>query len=780
MNKEINLSVHGLVDFLLRKGDIDTRIYNQSSMAEGTRIHLRYQQIQDGTYLSEQALETSLVVNDFIFNLNGRADGIISGNVPIIDEIKSTVDDLEHFYESQKEWHLGQAKCYAYMYGKMNNISTIGVRLTYISQKDFEDRLVMNFKFSIKELEEYILSLCEKYLEFYQNIYQHNLLKVSSAGTLSFPYSYYRQGQKEMAKYVYGTIKKGETLFIEAPTGIGKTMSTLFPAVKSFNDLGTEKIFYLSAKTVAKNVAYDASKKLIENGLIARAIKLQSKEKMCQMDSRKCNPDECPFALGYYDKVKNAIDEIITNNNLIDESVILSTALREEMCPFELQLDVSLYSDIIICDYNYFFDPFVYLKRFFDATYTPYVALIDEAHNLVDRSKEMYSCELDLSLFERLHREFKRVKAPKLKRYLKKVILNLQSHYTEEQFTLVENEFDIALYTALENFFKHCQDLLKNNPENASDTFLECFRQTNRFIKLSDYIDENFSLYYESDENKNVKAIIKCVDSSTFVKNSVNILQASVFFSATLSPLEYYISSLGGDSSSPSAILDSPFEKENLLKIVRKDISTRYKDRENSYEEIAKTIEGAISKKKGNYLVFFSSYAYLENVFKFLKPNDDVNYIKQVPEMNDKEREEFLSNFKVDNEKTLVGLAVLGGIFSEGIDLSGDKLIGAIIVGVGLPQVSFERDIIRNHYDAKEMNGYDFAYVYPGMNKVLQAAGRVIRSDDDIGFVIFIDDRFTQYKYQHLLRQEYSDLHYCSSNKEIEVLIEDFWKKHQA
>jgi DNA excision repair protein ERCC-2 len=565
MSKEINLSVHGLVDFLLRKGDIDTRIYNQSSMAEGTRVHLRYQQIQDGTYLSEQALEVSLSVNDFVFNLNGRADGIICGkNIPIIDEIKSTVDDLEHFYESQKEWHLGQAKCYAYMYGKMNNLSSLGVRLTYISQKDFEDRLVLNFSYTIEELEKYVTSLCEKYLEFYQNIYQHNLLKIESAGSLIFPYSFYRPGQKEMAKYVYGTIKKGETLFVEAPTGIGKTMSTLFPAVKSFNSLGVEKIFYLSAKTVAKNVAYEASKKLIENGLIARAIKIQSKEKMCQMDSRKCNPDDCPFALGYYDKLKNAIDEIITNNNLIDDNVILSTALREEMCPFELQLDVSLYSDIIICDYNYFFDPFVYLKRFFDATYVPYVALVDESHNLVDRSKEMYSCELDLSMFERLHKEFKRVKAPKLKKYLKKIMLNLMSHYSEEQYVLVENDFDVSLYTALDNFFKQSQDLLKNEPDNATDLFLECFRQVNRFIKLSEYIDENFCLYYETSENKNVKAIIKCVDSSSFVKNSVNTLQATVFFSATLSPIEYYISSLGGEESSPNAIFHCSSGFNNL------------------------------------------------------------------------------------------------------------------------------------------------------------------------------------------------------------------------
>ena len=782
MKKEINLSVHGLVDFLLRKGDIDNRIYNQSSMQEGSRIHLRYQQIQDGSYLSEQELSIELEVRDFKFTLHGRADGIIkTPSMPIIDEIKSTVDELEHFHEVQEEWHLGQAKTYAFIYGKMNNINRLGVRLTYISQKDFDDKLVLNYNYSLEELEKYVRLLCEKYLDFYQNIYQHNQLKIESAKKLAFPYPYFRQGQKELAKYVYGTIKKGETLFVEAPTGIGKTMSTLFPAVKSFASLDTEKIFYLSAKTVAKNVAYEASKKLISNGLIARSIKLQSKEKMCRMDARKCNPDDCPFARGYYDKIKSALEDVLENNALIDEEIVNAKANELEICPFEFQLDISLYCDIIICDYNYFFDPFVYLKRFFDASYMPYVALVDESHNLVDRSKEMYTCVLDLSAFEQMHRDFKRFKVPKLKRYLKKIMTNLQSHLGEEEYVLVNNEFDLELHSALENFFKQGQDLLKNMPELAVDSFLECFRQVNRFIKMSDFINENFCCYYEIDkENRNVKAVIRCVDSSEFIKNSVSILQAAVFFSATLSPLEYYKASLGASSSTPSIILDSPFDKNNLLKIVRGDISTRYKDREYSYEEIARTIENAVSKKKGNYLVFFSSYSYLENVYKFLNENKEINYIKQVPEMLDKERDAFLANFNEENEKTTVGLAVLGGAFSEGIDLTGDKLIGAIIVGVGLPQISFERDIIRSHYDNKELNGYDFAYVYPGMNKVLQAAGRVIRTEEDKGFVIFIDDRFRTYKYQALMRQEYDDLHYCSSNTQIGELIEDFWSKHNS
>ena len=421
MKKTIVLSVHGLVDFLLRKGDIDNRIYNSSSMLEGTRIHLRYQQIQNGNYLSEQYLETEVEVDDFIFSLNGRADGIIiGGNLPIIDEIKTTVAELEYFYESQKEWHLGQAKVYAYMYAKQNELDRCGVRLTYISQKDNEDKLILNFTYTYQELEQFVKDLCKEYLSFYLEIANHEEAKKLSCQKLTFPYEEYRKGQRELAKYVYGAILNHESVFIEAPTGIGKTMSTLFPAVKSFGTMDIEKIFYLSAKNVAKEVAFEASQKLIENGLIARVIKLQSKEKMCRCDSRKCNPDECPFTKGYYDKLVRVTREILEKEKVLDENFINDVADKEMMCPFELQLDLSLFCDIIICDYNYLFDPLAYLKRFFDEDKTNYVALIDEAHNLVDRSREMYSTTLDNNDLKNLKAEFKHYKAPSFKRALKK------------------------------------------------------------------------------------------------------------------------------------------------------------------------------------------------------------------------------------------------------------------------------------------------------------------------------------------------------------------------
>ena len=778
--KEIVLSVHGLVDFLLRSGNIDNRIFNNSSMAEGSRIHLRYQQIQNNNYLSEEELSCEVVVDDFKFVISGRADGIILGKkTPIIDEIKSTVIELEKFYEENKNWHLGQAKVYAYMYAKENEFDAMGVRLTYISQKDDEDKLIMNFSYSFDELEEFITNLCVDYLSFYKLIDLHkNQVKIS-ADALEFPYGNYRPGQRELAKYVYGTILNEDTLFIEAPTGIGKTISTLFPAIKSIPKCGSEKIFYLSAKAMAKEVAFDASKLMIEKGLDAKVIKLNSKEKMCFTGEHRCNPDECPFTIGYYDKLRNILTEIVQNESLINDEIIYKYANRYQVCPFELQLDVSLFCDLVICDYNYLFDPIVYLKRYFELSKTNYVALIDETHNLVDRSREMYSISLELNEFLKVQKKFKKFKHPKFKRSLKKIIVYLNDiKECEDEYMIQEDDFDPYFYELLMNYFKQCQDILKNFPEVNYDIFIDNFRNVNRFLKISEFISKGFITYYQKNED-DLFVHIKCVDSSKLVKDTLKKLKSSIFFSATLTPIDYYVKCLGGNDDTPIMKLDSPFPSENCLTIVRSDLSTRYKDRINTYKEISKTIDLVIKKKVGNYLVFFSSYQYLEEVYSRMEFDPNIRYIKQTRDMEDKDKNKFLSYFEVDPNKTTVGFAVLGGIFSEGIDFYSDKLIGAIVVGVGLPQISFERDLIKEHFDSEEINGYEYAYVNPGITKIIQAAGRVIRSENDKGIIVFIDDRFKQFKYRNILQKQYKNNQYVTNERQIEFLLEQFWKKHK-
>ena len=774
--KIVNISTHSLVDFLLRRGSIDNRVYNKSSMAEGTRIHLRYQQMQNGSYLSEQELICTVDYEDYEFIISGRADGIIlRKDYPIIDEIKSTVMDLNEFYNEQKDWHLGQAKLYAYMYAKEKELDTIGVRLTYISQRDEEDKLILNFKYDLFELEKFVVDLITQYMEFYRQIDAHIEERISSSNSLEFPFKEYRKGQRELAKYVYGTIINDDTLFIEAPTGIGKTMSTLFPAVKTFSCSNTDKIFYLSAKKVAKEVAFEASKILVKKGLKARCIKFSSKEKMCMTDLGHCNPDECPFALGYYNKIKEVLNELINNEDIIDETVINSYAIKYTVCPFELQLDASLFSDIIICDYNYLFDPLVYLKRYFDDAKTNYVALIDETHNLVDRSRDMYSTSISLKTLLNVKYKMKKLKHPKFKKALKKGILYLSEFSEGTDIVMVEGNIDVKLNSILNQLFKQGQDILKNYQSFVNEDFLNFFREVNEFLKISEYVSNDFKMYYERTID-DVIVNIRCVDSSKLIAKTLKKLKSAVFFSATLTPIDYYVKCLGGNESTPVIKLESPFPSEHLLTLVRNDISTRYRDRELSYKNIALTIESVIKKRKGNYLVFFSSYQYLENVYMHLNLSDDINCIKQTRDMTDGEREEFLSHFVIEPNKTTLGLAVLGGVFSEGIDLVADKLIGSIIVGVGLPQISFERDLIKEHFDEQEMNGYDYSYVNPGITKIIQAAGRVIRSEKDIGVVVFIDDRYTYSKYRDIINKQYKNCHYVSSINEIERKLTIFWQ----
>lgn len=774
--ENIVLSVHQLVDFLLRKGDIDSRVFNADTMQEGTRIHLRYQSIQDGNYQSEVPLEASIDYEDYHFILQGRADGIIKTNDRyIIDEIKSTNDDLDHFYMSQGEWHLGQAICYAFMYLKMNLLDEIGVRLTYISQID-NHKMIKDFVFSNQTIFQKVEDLIKDYVKFYSLIANHKLYRIKTSEELTFPFENYREGQREVAKYVYKVASDGGLFFFEAPTGTGKTMSTLFPSVKTFKDNINDKIFYLSAKNQGKQVAHDAMKILTRHGLDAYSIVLSSREQMCQCDKQKCNPDDCPFAKGYYDKINIVIELILKNEKCINRDIILNYSLLYGICPFECQLDVSNYCDVIICDYNYVFDPLVYLKRFFDDYKKPYFALIDEAHNLAERTKSMYTIALETDKLIALKTSFKHYRTISLKKAINRLLLDIDNFNDKNnQYNMLNSDYPLKFYNDLELLFSSMQDILKEHSEYVNDEFDDVFKMVIRFIKIHDFIDENFVFYIENNYGNSL-FYIRLVDPSKIIKNTLKKIRGSVIFSATLTPIDYYINTLGGNEDTPYLRLNSPFEQKNLCLLVRNDISTTYKDREKSYSYIAESIKAVIRAKVGNYLVFFSSYQYLNNVLEYYQIEDE-KVIIQDKDMNINQREEFLANFNDNPTSTTIGFAVLGGVFSEGIDLIHDRLIGAIIVGVGLPQVSFERDLIKNHYDNLGISGFDYAYTNPGKNKVMQAAGRVIRSELDKGVVLLIDQRFTYMKYKDMFKTEWSHYKIVRSSNDIISILNDFWNK---
>ena len=778
MGKYIQLSVHQLVDFLLRTGDIDNRVFNRSTMMEGSRLHSFYQSEQTNDYLSEYALKATIVKNEIEIQLEGRADGIIEkrDGTWMIDEIKTTVMDLEEFFQENREWHLGQAKCYAFMLAKEKNLESVEIRLTYIRQGKEKDRLAKYFTCSSYDLEQYVNSLLDEYITFHNIIFRKQEDRDESLKTLSFPFDKYRQGQKQISKYCYSIAKNGGILFCEAPTGIGKTISTLFPFIKSIELDDKEKIFYLTAKGSGKENAYNAIKILKEKGLKLSQIVITAKDKVCFCKDKACNPDECPFAKGYYNKIQTVLSYALVNYSNFDLKVIEQLAYENGVCPFELELDLSLFCDVIVCDYNYMFHPTAYMKRYFDEDSSHYLALIDEAHNLVDRSRDMYSASLSYKDFLKVRKSVRHSKLPKLKNQLAKMnrlFKDLLLMYVDGEN--VVSDFPDELYKVFNSFVTAIQDISKDNSDQVSKELMDFYIDVNQFLKISELISDKYLVYADKQDEENIELNIYCMDASEFLYKILKSIKGSVFFSATLTPLKYYMDTLGGDSTfDPSVVLPSPFPKENLKILIAPKVSIRQKDRAASYTKVKDYIEAFVSSKVGNYFVYVPSYEYLENLTSIIDFKDYDIYIQE-KDMNEKERQEFLLKFQSNPEKTTIGFVVIGGAFGEGIDLISDRLIGAVIVGIGLPRINFKSDKMAEYFNFIGLPGYSYAYTNPAMNKVMQAIGRVIRSEYDRGAVLLIDDRYMNRDYKQLFKEEWKTYDVVYFSDEIKEEITKFF-----
>ena len=776
MEKYLSLSVHQLVDFLLRTGDIDNRIFNKTTMSEGTKIHAFYQSKQNKDYISEYYLKELFHVDGFSIDLDGRADGvIISDNGATIDEIKSTISPLDEYYEQHKEWHLGQAKCYALMYAHLNKLDKMDIQLTYIHQID-NTRMYKTFSYLTSELEEYVTKLIKDYLEFYKLIFERSEKRNESAKNLKFPFHSFRKGQKELSKYAYGISKSGGLLFVEAPTGIGKTMSTLYPFAKSFADDENEKIFYLTAKNSGRITAFEATKLLLEEGLYASAIMITAKDKICFCPGKSCNPDECPFAKDYYTHIRKVLIESIKEYNLFTPELICDIAKHYAICPFEFSLDLSLYADIIVCDYNYMFDPMVYLKRYFDEDASKIIVLIDEAHNLVDRGREMYSASFDSYSFKKAKKAVRHLEHKKIKNATKRITKLFNSFEDLPEGETIIPYLDDKDVAGLNAYLLASSDVNKHHHEYVNEDFTNFFFDLNKFVKLYELYDSSFTLFVTKTASGEKKISLYCLDPRDQLKTSLNKVKSKIIFSATLSPSEYYIDLLGGNKSDPLLRLPSPFPKENLDLMVAPTVSIRYKNREQTLEEVSRYIKTLISGKVGNYFVYVPSYEYLEKLTPYLY-DKNINLIIQERDMNELDKNQFLACFVDKPKKTTVGIAVVGGAFGEGIDLVSERLIGVVVVGVGLPQICFERDLIRKYFDEKLQKGYSYSYLNPGLNKVMQAVGRVIRSESDRGVALLIDDRYLSKTYKDLFSDKWSHYKVVTSIKDVQEEVENFWNK---
>ncbi len=779
--ERLSLSVHQLVDFLLREGDIDNRIYNQETMQLGSKLHSAYQKSQENTYLSEVFLKDEIESGDYIVSIEGRADGIIIGDEnPVIDEIKTTVSPLEEFYEIQKEWHYGQAKCYAYMYIKKEGLPRCNIRLTYISQQDFDCKLIKEKCFTYEQLEKYVHDLVERYISFIQREKQHYIDRNKSIENLPFPYETFRKGQREVAKYVYTVSKKGGIFFFEAPTGIGKTISALFPALKSLAKTNNAKIFYLTAKTSGRQSCYDAMTACYENGLIGRDSLLVAKEKMCFSPGKSCNPDECPFTKNYYSKLREIIEKESKEHNRYNQETVSKIAEEYEVCPFELQLDLSLLSDVITCDYNYFFDPLVKLERYFseEVDSSKYVILIDEAHNLNTRTRDMFSETISLKEVNKAYDDLAGSPFKKVRNSLKNLMKRLKVLENEGKDFKVYEKIDETVDKYLNRFDESTKNKEKEELERSMPfpkSVKDLSRKVYRFLFLMSNYSQNSTLYTFLDHG-DFKLEFQCLDPSPYLISDFNKVKGVTLFSATLSPIDYYMESLLNDTSYPFLSLPSPFPRENFHLMVASNISIRYKNREKTYEKVASYLEAFVQGKVGNYFIYFPSYEYLEKIQGMLNFNDADVYI-QNREMDDIDKEKFLKHFKKEPSKTTIGLLIIGGSFSEGIDLPDDRLIGVAVVGVGLAQISKDIDLIKEYYDNKNGEGFKYAYINPGMNKIMQAVGRLIRSEKDVGSALLIDERYSNSDYKPLFSKNWSHYEIVNSKEDIIKSLSSFYRK---
>lgn len=779
----IRISVRNLVEFILREGDIDNRIsgsMEKDAMLQGGRMHRKIQRRMGPEYHAEYSLKMRIPCEGYQIQLEGRADGVIireKDGKPdvIIDEIKGIFRDI-HFLEAPVNVHLAQAKCYAYIYGEQNELDEIGVQMTYC-HLDTEEVKRFRQHYSLEELKTWFDGLIEKYRKWAEFQIRWEKERDESIGKIEFPFPY-RKGQYDLAASVYRTILRKKKLFIQAPTGVGKTMSVIFPAVKAVREGLGQKIFYLTAKTITRTVAEQAFRTLKEQGLKFKVVTLTAKEKICLCEETDCNPDACPYAKGHFDRVNDAVFDMITGGRDISRETLEEQARKYRVCPFELSLDVSVWTDAVVCDYNYVFDPNAHLKRFFsESGDNGYLFLIDEAHNLVERGREMYSAVLYKEDILEVRRAVKQMDSRLAKRLEETNRLMLELKRECEDYRVLESVSHLAL--KLMNLLTEMERFLEEYREGEKrELVLDLYFQVRDFLNIHDILDENYVIYSELERDGRFKVKLFCVNPSANLQNYLEQGNSTIFFSATLLPIRYYKKLLSVETDDYAVYAESPFPEENRLLIIGRDVSTRYTQRgQIMYRRIAEYIAAVAEARRGNYMAFFPSYRFMEDVYEeFIRRAPGITAVVQSQFMDEKEREQFLERFEASDSAGLVGFCVMGGIFSEGIDLAADRLIGAVVVGTGLPQVCNDREIVKQYFDSRGMDGFDYSYRYPGMNKVLQSAGRVIRTENDRGIIVLLDDRFCQKRYQELFPREWKVSRICSVG-DIKEEAERFWEE---
>lgn len=780
------VSVRNLVEFILRTGDIKEYsggVRDAEVMHTGTRIHKMIQKSKGHGYIPEVPMDieydTEYDKEPVTIKVEGRADGIIEGEGFVtINEIKSMLRDVTKLTEAEY-LHVAQAKCYGAIYVMKHDVDKCNIQITYCQM---ETMLMNEFEeeYTAGELKKWFHELVTEYAKWVVFRMRWQNIRDASIKKMKFPFEY-RKGQFDLVKNVYFTILRKKNIFVQAPTGTGKTISTIFPSVSAVGEKLLDKIIYLTAKTITRTVAEETVKILADSGVMLKCVTITAKDKICILPKAECSPEKCMRAKGHYDRVNDAVYDLLTNEQNISRKLIEEYAEKYSVCPYEMCLDVTNWSDMVICDYNYVFDPNVYLKRFFaDEDKNDYILLIDEAHNLIERARNMYSVELDMGLVRDVKKSVKII-APKLYKALESVNRAMLAYKRQcDEFSVFDSVGALVIkvmnvVTAYDDFLR---DILKEHPDYANrENMFQLYFDMRYFLVISEVLDDKYRICGSYTDRGEFVITLKCMDPSGMIGEYLAKIRSAVFFSATLLPVKYYMQQLGAASDDYAVYAESSFDPARQLILAATDVSARYSRRtKEEYAKIAGYIESFISARKGNYIVFFPSYKMLGEVCGFMEEKNGTVYVMQHENMTESEKEEFLENFTAEDGVTKVGLCVLGGVFGEGIDLQDDRLIGAVIVGTGLPMVGDERELFKYYYDEANGKGFEYAYLYPGMNKVLQAAGRVIRTASDKGCILLLDDRFATGQYRSLFPREWKNMHYIRYN-EMSDALKDFWSK---
>lgn len=773
---QLHISVRELVEFILRSGDIDASSEirdSLKSMQEGIRLHRWIQKGMPSEYHSEVPLSHKVTFDEYELIIDGRADGVVfnADEVPVlIDEIKGTHKDIEKINEPAVV-HEAQAMCYGFFCAYMNGLDGMDIQITYGNLDSREIKRFVNY-YSYQDLEEFFLDIIDRYKPFSDYIYRWSITRRESIEHMEFPFEH-RKGQMSVMGMVYNKIKDNELFFIQAPTGSGKTIATIYPSLKAMNDFNLSKIFYLTAKTVTKTVAKDTYSTLSSQGNRLKMLEITARDKICPLEERVCDAFHCEYAKGHFDRINDAIYSIICEEDLFNRDIIYKYANENKVCPYRLSIELTRFADEIVCDYNYVFDPNACIVQSISDKNN--IFLVDEAHNLVDRARNMYSVVIvkeDVLAMKKLYGAYDKSLIKYFDR-VNKELLALKKQCDDKLIIIDHDRLDTALINLknrLEMFFDKKIKMSRNNEA------LEFYFNIYNYINTLDFVDETYLVYADFDKSGCFRVHLYNLDPSLRLQYYLDNAVSAVFFSATLLPINYYKELLCRKKNPAAIYAQTVFKKNQRRILIADDVTSKYSERsEEMYTKIASYIVKASNVMKGNYIAFFPSYVFMDNVYNaLLELKYNLDIIIQGNQMTEEDRESFMKEFEIKRDKSLVAFCVLGGIFSEGIDLTNDKLIGSIIVGTGLPQTNFESDVLVKHFDANNKNGYDYAYRFPGMNKVCQAAGRVIRTIEDRGVILLLDYRFLQYSYQNIFPREWDDA--CTTNiNKVEKDLEEFW-----